>query len=176
MGGNGSTLKEPDVQLALLTEAGPLVVDPGPPFLTFELRGEPRAWSRARAQIRSKDGRSFIHFFMDSHEADYRDALAWQARAALRSKPPSDRPIAVLIHVFAPIAQSWNMREKADARAGASRPTSKPDADNFAKIIGDSLNNIAWFDDSQIVDLRVIKRYSERPAMRVEAREFVSPK
>ena len=35
----------------------------------------------------------------------------------------------------------------------------KPDYDNFAKIIGDSLTGIIWVDDAQIFDGRVIKEF-----------------
>ena len=43
------------------------------------------------------------------------------------------------------------------------RPTKKPDADNVVKIICDSLNKIAYYDDAQIVDVYFHKYYSENP-------------
>lgn len=45
----------------------------------------------------------------------------------------------------------------------ALRPTKKPDIDNIAKAVLDSINRIAYKDDSQIVDLQVRKFYSENP-------------
>ena len=36
----------------------------------------------------------------------------------------------------------------------------KPDADNVAKIVLDSLNKIAYEDDKQVVELTVIKRWT----------------
>lgn len=36
----------------------------------------------------------------------------------------------------------------------------KPDCDNLAKAVLDALNGVCWKDDSQIVDLRVVKRYT----------------
>ena len=39
----------------------------------------------------------------------------------------------------------------------------KPDLDNLAKIILDSLNGIAFDDDKQVVKLEVEKYYSDRP-------------
>lgn len=47
------------------------------------------------------------------------------------------------------------------------RPTKKPDLDNIAKIILDSLNGIAYKDDSQVVMLTVAKYYSENPRVEV---------
>ena len=43
------------------------------------------------------------------------------------------------------------------------RPTKKPDVDNLAKVILDSINDIAYKDDVQVVDLQVRKFYSENP-------------
>lgn len=47
--------------------------------------------------------------------------------------------------------------------SGEIRPTKKPDLDNIIKIILDSLNGIAYIDDSQVVNLTVEKRYAEKP-------------
>jgi Holliday junction resolvase RusA-like endonuclease len=165
-------LTEPDVQLALIAEAGPLKVS-RETFCVFELAGEPRAWERAGARIaRNSQGQQFIAFYVGFEEKQYRNALAWSAKAALRGKPPTEKPVAILIHAFTPIAKSWTERERIDARNGAALPTSTPDADNIAKLVGDALNEIVWKDDSQIVDLRIIKRFSTTPALRVEVREF----
>jgi len=163
---------EPDVQLALISEAGPLKVS-RETFCVFELPGEPRAWERAGARIaRNREGQQFIHFYVGFEEKQYRNALAWSAKAALRGKQPTSQPVAVLVHAFMPIAKSWPDRDKINARNGAKLHTGTPDADNLGKLVGDALNEIVWNDDAQIVDLRVIKRYSDTPALRVEVREF----
>jgi Holliday junction resolvase RusA-like endonuclease len=47
-------------------------------------------------------------------------------------------------------------------------PTTKPDADNVVKAVFDGLNGVAFRDDVQVVDLRVRKRYSATPAVRVQ--------
>ena len=36
----------------------------------------------------------------------------------------------------------------------------KPDSDNVAKIVLDSLNKIAYDDDKQVVELTVLKRWT----------------
>jgi len=46
-------------------------------------------------------------------------------------------------------------------------PTIKPDTDNIAKIILDSLNGIAYKDDKQVIRLSVEKRYAEEPSVSV---------
>ena len=49
----------------------------------------------------------------------------------------------------------------------------KPDADNVVKIIADSLNEIAYKDDTQIVDCMVRKFYGEDPKVVVIIQEAI---
>ena len=51
------------------------------------------------------------------------------------------------------------------------KPTRKPDLDNIAKSILDSLNGIAWQDDSQIVNIWISKHYDEEPHTEVTLME-----
>lgn len=55
---------------------------------------------------------------------------------------------------------------------GTIRPTKKPDCDNVAKIILDALNNIAYDDDKNIVELRIEKYYSDNPRVEVQIKEL----
>jgi Holliday junction resolvase RusA-like endonuclease len=168
------TVSELDVQLPLIPEAAPLVVAVEP-FVTFELPGEPRAWERAGATIRKGKFGPFIHWYVRAEEAAYRESLAWAARAAMRGKKPTSEPVALLVHAFLPIPTSWHWKKQQAARAGVLLPTGKPDFDNLGKLAADAIKGIVWGDDAAVCDGRVIKRYSERPALRVEVRELLAP-
>ena len=50
--------------------------------------------------------------------------------------------------------------------------TKKPDCDNIAKSILDALNNVAYYDDSQICKLSVEKYYGEVPKVIVSLNEI----
>ena len=50
---------------------------------------------------------------------------------------------------------------------GIIRPTIKPDVDNIAKVILDSLNGLAYKDDKQIVFCIISKWYGENPKVEV---------
>lgn len=50
-------------------------------------------------------------------------------------------------------------------------PTIKPDTDNIAKSILDSLNGIAYKDDKQVVSLSVKKWYAEEPSVSIWIKE-----
>jgi Holliday junction resolvase RusA-like endonuclease len=47
-------------------------------------------------------------------------------------------------------------------------PCKKPDIDNVIKIIADSLNGIAYKDDTQIVKLTAHKLYSDNPRVEIK--------
>ena len=70
-------------------------------------------------------------------------------------------PIKAVIHVFYEIPQSATKKRRTAILEGLELPTKKPDADNIAKIILDSLNGIAFHDDSQVTNLVVEKYYTE---------------
>lgn len=60
-------------------------------------------------------------------------------------------PIKALIIAYYKIPKSYSKKRVQAIRDGLEKPKKKPDADNIAKIILDSLNGIAYKDDSQII-------------------------
>lgn len=177
-------------QLVLPNVTGPALVV-GPVFLCFELEGKPghkarhrsrlvipsHAWTQIggqRAILAHNVKKIFIHNYAEPTSAAYEKTLAEAAKLFMRRRLPSTRPVALLVHAFKPIPVSWSRRDRDDALIGRILPTVKPDEDNYLKI-RDALNGIAFVDDSQVVDGRAIKLYSDRPALRIEIREFVDP-
>ena len=65
------------------------------------------------------------------------------------------------ITAYYKIPKSYTKKRIKAINEGLEFPTKKPDVDNIAKIILDSLNGIAYKDDSQIVNLTVIKKYTD---------------
>ncbi|ELC8455184.1 RusA family crossover junction endodeoxyribonuclease [Clostridium perfringens] len=70
-------------------------------------------------------------------------------------------PRKALIIAYYKIPKSYTKKRVQAIRDGLEKPTKKPDADNIGKIILYSLNGVAYKDDSQIVDLRIKKEYTE---------------
>lgn len=66
------------------------------------------------------------------------------------------------ITAYYKIPKSYTKKRVQAIREGQEYPQKKPDSDNVAKIILDSLNTIAFDDDSQITELTVLKRYTEQ--------------
>lgn len=158
-----------------LIDDGPALVA-GPVVICFEIKGEPFYKGRHRARIvYPKDGKPFIHMYPDPVTAKYEAAIAQIGRHFMAARPPVEGPLALIVHAFRKVPESWSGRQHARAYACAIVPTSRPDGDNYLKVVQDALNKIVWNDDAQIVDARVIKRYSDDPALRVEIRRLVAP-
>ena len=72
-----------------------------------------------------------------------------------------DGPVRARIEVYYKIPKSYSKKRVQAIRDGLEMPLKKPDSDNIAKIVLVSLNKIAFDDDSQVADLRVIKKWTE---------------
>jgi Holliday junction resolvase RusA-like endonuclease len=89
----------------------------------------------------------------------------------MRGRTPVTGPLALTVVAMLAIPKSWSKKKQAAALAGQERPTARPDWDNFGKVT-DALNGIVWVDDAQVVEAMVIKRYAERPCLRIEVEEI----
>lgn len=138
--------------------------------IVIELRGDPRGKGRPRFRaFTTKAGRSFASAYTDSATRKYEDALRYAAQKVMGSRAPIDGPIEVIVHADFPVPSSWSQRKRDAALRGEIRPTTKPDWENIAKTL-DALNQVVFVDDKNVVDGRVIKAYSAKPALRIEVR------
>lgn len=82
-----------------------------------------------------------------------------------------DCPVHVLITAtFAPL-KSDSKKVRAAKLAKEVLPTTKPDADNIAKVVLDALNGYAYIDDKQVTSLSVFKTYGEDEGITVIIKE-----
>lgn len=77
------------------------------------------------------------------------------------------QPLAVQIYAYYPIAKSTPKKNVRKMLADDIMPVTKPDLDNVAKLILDSLNGVAYHDDSQIVTILISKHYAIRPSVHI---------
>lgn len=70
--------------------------------------------------------------------------------------------VKATITIFYKVPKSYSKKRVQAIREGQEYPQKKPDSDNVAKIILDSLNKIAYEDDSQVAELIVLKRWTEK--------------
>lgn len=83
-----------------------------------------------------------------------------------------DGELSMNVEAYYQIPKSASKRNAECMRLESIRPTKKPDCDNVLKIIADALNGVAYKDDSQIVDARVQKFYSDNPRVEVVIEEM----
>ena len=68
-------------------------------------------------------------------------------------------------------ATFYRLRPKS-AKKNITFPTSRPDTDNYLKLLCDSCNGILWHDDSQLVTILARKRFGE-PHIAIRLKEAV---
>lgn len=124
------------------------------------LEGQPQGKARPRFTRR---GIAYTPARTRSYEALLRAA----GQSAMAGRPPIEGPLAVRMEAVFAVPSSWPNVRRLQALSGAIKPTGKPDADNLVKCC-DALNGVAWRDDAQLVDVRVLKRYGPTPGLRIE--------
>ena len=103
----------------------------------------------------------------------YEDLIRLEAGRVMEGRDQLQGATRVKMRAFVPMPQALakHKTKGPSAEAGSIRPLTKPDADNFAKVI-DALNVIVWPDDNQVVELTIEKFYSARPRLELEASEM----
>jgi Holliday junction resolvase RusA-like endonuclease len=107
--------------------------------------------------------------YLPAKTRDYMAALRMAGQDAMQIqdvKELLEGPLAVNVRAYLPIPTSWPKKKKAAAALGTTRPVTKPDVDNIAKML-DALTGVVWHDDRQIADLYIRKEYSDKPALAV---------
>ncbi len=130
--------------------------------MEFVIPGNPVG--KARARVVTNHGR--VHSFTPEKTAAYENLVKM---AFAMNKPADWIPIegAVKMNIVAYFPIPKSMAKKIH---DGDRHIKKPDADNVAKSIMDSLNGLAYGDDSQIAELSIKKLYAVAPRVEVEIR------
>lgn len=144
--------------------------------LSLSIDGEPVAKGRPRVRIMTIKGKAVPQLYAPRETEEYETHIKQHTRRTLsamdymQSKffPYDDKPLGLVVRVFVPIPASWSQKQKAAALRGEIYPLSRPDADNYLKMVCDALNTIIYRDDSLVTDKHVIKRYSETPRLEIE--------
>ena len=132
----------------------------------FKIPGKVQAKQRPRFSksgivYTPKETRVYENFVRVCY-SDYANQYKWE---------PYDGQLRAEVEVFIQVPKSDSKLKKQAKIIGEIRPTIKPDCDNLAKSILDSLNGLAYQDDRQIIELSVKKFYAEQPEVRVKLME-----
>lgn len=77
-------------------------------------------------------------------------------------------PIKMNIEAVMSIPASKSKKEKALMEEKKVLPVKKPDLDNICKAVCDALNKVAYYDDSQIVNIKMNKSYGVKPYLKIQ--------
>lgn len=128
----------------------------------FTILGEPKGKGRPRFNTRTG------HAVTPKDTVNYETLVHMEYLAQCENlRFPDDAMLDMRILAYYSIPKSKSKKVKAQMVANEIRPTKKPDMDNVVKIIADSLNQVAYKDDTQIVDCQCRKFYSEEPRVEV---------
>ena len=134
--------------------------------ITFTIAGEPQGKARPRSNPRG--GKPYT----PGKTVAYERLIQWEyLRQCKNYRFPDDVPLRLDIVAYYGIPQSASKKKQEAMAKAYLRPTKKPDYDNVQKIVGDALNQVAYKDDSQIVDSRVQKFWSYTPKITVTIQE-----
>lgn len=94
----------------------------------------------------------------------FEQSIAYYYQGAANGyKFPRGVPITVTIEFGMRMPASTSKKRKEAMLRGEIQHTIKPDVDNLVKAVLDGLNDVAWYDDAQITELHVSKRYVQSP-------------
>jgi len=134
----------------------------------FTIPGEPTGKGRPRFSRQGQFVRTYTPAKTENYEALVRLAYQQQCRGV---RFDDDAMIDARIMCYFAVPKSASKKKTTAMLAGKIRPTKKPDADNIVKIILDSCNQVAYRDDTQVVDCQVRKFYSIEPKVVVTFRD-----
>lgn len=136
----------------------------------FTILGEPKGKGRPRFC------RNTGHAITPKDTVNYETLVRMEYGVAYSDfKFPDDAMLDMRIKAFYSIPKSASKKKRASMLANEIRPTKKPDMDNVVKIIADALNQVAYRDDTQIVDCQCRKFYSDSPRVEVMIKD-IQPK
>ncbi len=131
----------------------------------FTIPGDPTGKGRPKFDTRGPYVRAVTPQKTENYESLVK--LCYQSQCGSFAYDKSDA-LGIRITAYKSIPKGTSGRKTESMLAGLVRPTKKPDWDNIGKIICDALNKIAYYDDAQIIEAAVHKKYSDQPRVEVE--------
>ena len=135
--------------------------------IKFSVPGQPFGKQRPKF---SRAGQ-YVKTYTPKETTSYENLVKVMYQEAAKGRMFKDGDMLdVRIIAYFEIPKSVSKKKRKEMLERKIRPTKKPDWDNVGKIICDSLNKVAYHDDSAVVDAQVRKFYSERPRVDVTIR------
>lgn len=135
----------------------------------FTVYGEPRG--KGRPRFSKVNGRTITR--TPDETVLYENLVRTEYRQQCRARKFDDHAaLSVYIRAYFPIPASVSKKRRRLMEEGKILPTKRPDIDNLAKIVMDSINGIAYRDDAQVAVCSIAKLYGEQPRVWVQIIEI----
>lgn len=123
--------------------------------MDFLVYGKPQGKQRPRFSRISKT------VYTPTKTAKYEKQIAKAYTESGGKCIPADCYVSVSVSAFFPVPKSYSKKKREDCLERILRPDKKPDMDNILKVVLDALNEVAYEDDKQVVELIGRKYYTE---------------
>lgn len=132
-------------------------------IIEFNVPGQPVA--KGRPRFSTITGRTYT----PEKTTNYENLVRLSYMQAYPNQTPYEKNVqlSMTINAYFQIPKATSKKKAEQMRTHIIRPTIKPDTDNIAKSVCDALNKVAFYDDSQIVVLKVRKYYGDNPSVNI---------
>ena len=134
-------------------------------MIEFEILGKPLGKARPRV---TRKGFTYT----PKKTVNYENLIRWTFQSKFPNHKPFEGYIESEIKAIFDVPKSYSKKKTIELLNGSCNYDHKPDLDNIAKIVLDSLNGIAYKDDSQVTVLKVIKEYGDQAKIIVKLKEI----
>ena len=133
--------------------------DEGMPKGSAQQKGETVKYKRINGKLIP-----YIEHYRTAKVQAMRNMFAYKLKR-YRPSEPSDKPIRLTVIMYFDI--------KSPKKLWGRYKTTKVDIDNYYKELADVMTDLGfWNDDSQVVDLRLIKYYAEKATIFIRIEEI----
>ena len=132
----------------------------------FEIPGQ--IIGKARPRMNTRTGKAYTPSKTKNYEFT---AKQWFVIKYPRFETLEGR-VKVTIIAYFDIPKSISKKKEAEMLKQNISPTKKPDIDNITKIVLDSMNKIAFKDDTQVTELKVEKKYAKEEKLYIKIEEY----
>ncbi len=137
--------------------------------IKFTVLGEPQGKGRPKF---SRQG-GFVKTYTPDKTVLYENLIRTEYLRQCPGLRFADKePLVMHIKAYYSISVSVSQKRQAAMESGLIRPVKKPDVDNIIKVVADSLNQVAYRDDADLVKVELEKFYSRQPRIEVEIRSL----
>lgn len=137
-------------------------------YLTLFVSGEPQAQQRPRFSTHN----GFVQTYDSAKSKNAKAIIGMMAREVIGNEPLLEGDLMLTLTVNKMPPQSWSKKKRA-AVLGTGI-TSRPDLDNYIKLVLDALNGVWFRDDSSVASIMARKAWREdREGMTIIVSEII---